>query len=115
MEAELSKDASLSGRAFRRLERSFSRVFFAKAFLSGDFRRAAELGVPISATDRLLYAATIFVILIRMAAYRLAARVPGLAEIADARLIRRLRAQLASYGHAEFTTNAAEYRPAVAT
>ena len=115
MEAELSKDASLSGRAFRRLERSFSRVFFAKAFLSGDFRRAAELGVPISATDRLLYAATIFVILIRMAAYRLAARVPGLADIADARLIRRLRAQLASYGHAEFTTNAAEYRPAVAT
>lgn len=115
MEAELSKDASLSGRAFRRLERSFSRVFFAKAFLSGDFRRTAELGVPISATDRLLYAATIFVILIRMAAYRLAARVPGLADIADARLIRRLRAQLASYGHAEFTTNAAEYRPAVAT
>lgn len=113
MEAELSKDTSLSGRAFRRLERSFSRVFFAKAFLSGSYARAAELGVPISGGDRFLYAATIFVILFRMMVYRLTGKLPVVAELADARLVTRLKRQLASYGHAEFTTNAAQYRPSV--
>jgi hypothetical protein len=113
MEAELSKDTSLSGRAFRRLERSFSRVFFAKAFLSGNYARAAELGVPISGGDRFLYAATIFVILFRMMVYRLAGKLPLVAELADAHLVTRLKRQLASYGHAEFTTNAAQYRPSV--
>ena len=114
MEAELSADQSVSARVFRRLERSFSRVFFAKAFLQGNFGRARELGVPISLADRVLYAATIFVILVRMMAYRVAGRVPGLAGLADARLVKRLRRQLAGYGHAEFTTDAASYRPAVA-
>lgn len=114
MEAELSKDASLKGRAFRRLERSFSRVFFAKAFLKGDYEAAAGVGVPISAKDKALYAASMFVIAGRMLAYRLAARVPGLSGIADRRLVGKLERQLASYGHAEFTTDAAQYRPAVA-
>lgn len=114
MEAELSQDTSLTGRGFRLLERSFSRVFFAKAFLGGDYARAAELGVPLSALDRFLYAVTIFVILMRMAIFRLAGRIPGLAAFADARLIRRLRRQLAGYGHAEFTTDATQYKPAKA-
>ena len=114
MEAELFQDKSLPGRAFCRLERSFSRVFFAKAFLSGDYARAAELGVPLSAQDRFLYAVTIFVILLRMAMFRLAGKIPGLAAFADARLIQRLHRQLAAYGHAEFTTDAAQYKPAKA-
>ena len=114
MEAELSQNKSMAGRGFRRLERSFSRVFFAKAFLNGDYARAAELGVPISRQDRFLYAATIAVILFRMMAYRVAGSLPFVSKIADAHLVTRLRRQLASYGHAEFTTNAANYRPAVA-
>lgn len=112
MDAELSSDKRPSARAFRRLERSFSRVFFTKAFLSGRYDRAEELGVPVSASDKLLYAATIFVIIIRMLAYRMASKMPLLSDLADARLIRKLRRQLAAYGHAEFTTNAAEYKPA---
>ena len=115
MEAELSKDQSLSGRIFRRLERSFSRVFFAKAFLGGDVQRAAELGVPISGTDRLLYGSTIVVILIRMLAYRLCSHLPILGDMSDSRLVSRLKRQLAAYGHAEFTTNSAEYKPAAAS
>jgi len=114
MEAELSKDHSLGGRAFRRLERSFSRVFFAKAFLRGDWEAAERVGVHITLGDRILYATTIGVILARMATYRVASKIPGLGALADKRLISKLRRQLASYGHAEFTTDAAEYRPAVA-
>lgn len=114
MEAELSKDSSLGGRAFRRLERSFSRVFFAKAFLRGDWQAAERVGVHITQGDRILYATTIGVILLRMAAYRIASKIPGLSGLADKHLVSKLRRQLASYGHAEFTTDAAEYRPAVA-
>ncbi len=115
MEAELSSDTSLGGRLFRRLERSFARVFFAKAFLKNDYEAAANVGVPITATDKFLYAASMAVIATRMLAYRLADHIPGLRNWADNRLIARLKAQLSSYGHAEFTTNAAEYRPAVAS
>jgi len=115
MEAELSQDQSLSGRVFRRLERSFSRVFFAKAFLGGDLQRATELGVPISVKDRMLYAATILVILVRMLTYRLCSHLPILGSMSDRRLIARLKRQLAAYGHAEFTTNSAEYKPATAS
>ena len=115
MEAELSQDKTLAGRAFRRLERSFSRVFFAKAFLGGDLQRAAELGVPISVRDRLLYGSTILVILLRMLAYRLCSHLPILDKMSDRRLVARLKRQLAAYGHAEFTTNSAEYKPATAS
>ncbi len=115
MEAELSQDKSLAGRVFRRLERSFSRVFFAKAFLGGDLQRAAELGVPISVRDRLLYGSTILVILLRMLAYRLCSHLPILDKMSDRRLVARLKRQLAAYGHAEFTTNSAEYKPATAS
>jgi hypothetical protein len=115
MEAELSQDKSLAGRVFRRLERSFSRVFFAKAFLGGDLQRAAELGVPISVRDRLLYGSTILVILLRMLAYRLSSHLPILDKMSDRRLVARLKRQLAAYGHAEFTTNSAEYKPATAS
>ncbi len=114
MEAELSTDPSVAARLFRRLERSFARVFFAKAFLKGDFEVAESVGVAISGSDRFLHGVTMAVIVTRMIAYTLAARVPGLRSLADRRLIAKLKAQLASYGHAEFTTNAAEYRPAVA-
>jgi ER-bound oxygenase mpaB/B'/Rubber oxygenase, catalytic domain len=114
MEAELSTDASLGGRILRRLERSFARVFFVKAFLKEDYEAAEKVGVPVSGKDRALYGATMLVIAARMTAYRLADRIPGLRDIADRRLIGKLTRQLASYGHAEFTTNSAEYRPAVA-
>ncbi len=115
MDAELDKDSSLQGRVFRRLERSFSRVFFAKAFLKGDFAAAEKVGVAISETDKLLHAATMLLIIQQMTAYRVASRLPIVRELADRHLIARLERQLASYGHAKFTTNAAEYRPAVAT
>ena len=81
MEAELSTDHSLSGRTFRRLERSFARVFFAKAFLNGDWAAAERVGVRITVMDKFLYAATIAVILFRMAAYRLAGKLPVIGDL----------------------------------
>ena len=114
MEAELSNDPSPSGRVKRRLERSVSRVFFVKAFLSGDAARAESVGVPVGRRDHLLYGATMLALAGRMAAYRVASRVPGLRRLADRRLVRRINRQLAGYGRAEFQSDAAHYRPATA-
>jgi hypothetical protein len=99
---------------FRRLERSFSRVFFVNTFLKGDEKAAADVGVPLDATDKALYAATMAAIVGQTVGHRVASRLPFVSELADQLLVSRLRRQLADYGHAEFTTNAAEYRPTAA-
>lgn len=112
MEAELSKDRSLPGRVFRRLERSFSRVFFVNTFLKGDEAAAAQVGVPLDGRDKALYAATMAAILGQTLGHKIASRLPVIGEVADQMLVSRLRRQLADYGHAEFTTDAAKYRPA---
>jgi hypothetical protein len=114
MEAELSKDRSLPGRVFRRLERSFSRVFFVQAFLKGDEGRAAEVGVPVGPKDKALYAATMAAIIGATMGHRVASKLPLVGELADRALVGRLRRQLADYGHAEFTTDAGQYRQAAA-
>ena len=115
MEAELSTDPSLKGRVKRRLERSVSRVFFVKAFLAGDEERAAGVGVPVTRGDHLIYGATMLAIAGRMVAYRVASRLPVVRHLADRRLVRRIGRQLAGYGRAEFTSDAAHYRPATAS
>lgn len=47
-----------------------------------------------------------------MAVYAIAAHIPVIRDAADRSLVRKLTRQIARYGHAEFTTNAATYRPA---
>jgi hypothetical protein len=47
-----------------------------------------------------------------MTAYAIAARIPAISDAADRSLVRKLTKQLKRYGRAEFTTNAATYRPA---
>ena len=111
MDAELYKGTSLKDRIFARVERSFARVFFVKAFLKGDASIAESVGVPISGKDKAIYGATMAFIIARMIGYKLASRVPGVSKMADGRLVKRLQRQLASYGHAEFTTDAAQYKP----
>ena len=112
MEAELSKDRSLPGRVFRRLERSFARVFFVNTFLKGDEAAAASVGVPLTGKDKALYAATMAAIVGQTLGHKVASRLPLVGDLADQLLVSRLRRQLAEYGHAEFTSDAAQYRPA---
>jgi len=47
----------------------------------------------------------------RMAAYKLADQVPGLRDVADKALVKRVRGLLKRYGHAEFTSDASKYKP----
>lgn len=115
LDAYLPAAKSWPSLAFDRLERGFSKVFFVKNFLDGDRRRAAEIGVLINGVDRLAYIACAAVTGLRLAAYKVAERIPYAAGLADRRLVSIIERQLASYGHAHFTTDAATYRPAAPT
>jgi hypothetical protein len=79
--------------------------------MRGDRHAAAQVGVRLSVIDYLSAGTTAILITSRMSAYAIAARIPGLRDAADRSLVRKLRKQLARYGHAEFTTDAAKYHP----
>jgi hypothetical protein len=104
MAAELWEGNSIGERLFRRVERSFSRMFFLKHFLNGDALAAERMGVTITAGDRILFAVAALHIGLTMGAYRLMSHLPVLRDVADRRLIARIRKLLAVYGHAEFVT-----------
>jgi hypothetical protein len=112
--AYLPADQSLGSRIFDRIERRFSKIFFLQAFLNGDTAKAKDMGVEITAADWATFVACGAFIGARKALYGIACRLPGVAEVADRMLVRKLERMLANYGHAAHTTDAAAYRPAVA-
>ena len=96
-------------RAF--FERRLAKLFFLRNFMNGNREVSAAIGVKVGTSDILIAAAAGLFITARIKLYALAARVPGLREAADRRLVAKLERQLASYGKAHFTTDAAQYRP----
>ena len=111
LSAYLPPDQSFANRLHNSIERSFAKTFFLKEFLKGDRRRAAEMGVDITPRDQVIFVLGALGITSRMAAYKLAGQVPGLRDIADKVLVKRVRGLLKRYGHAEFTTDASKYKP----
>jgi hypothetical protein len=110
MTADLAPDRSFAGRVHAWLERGFSKLFFVRNYMRGDRHAAAQVGVRLSIVDCLGAGATAILIASRMSAYAIAAHIPVLRDATDRLLVRKLRKQLARYGHAEFTTDAATYR-----
>ncbi|GGC49130.1 oxygenase MpaB family protein [Chelatococcus reniformis] len=111
MAADLAPAQTLREKLSVRMERGISKLFFVRNFMAGDKTRAAKLGVVVTRGDLVAAAAAGALISGRMRAYRLAARVPGLDAVADRCLVGKLTRLLASYGHAEFTSDAESYRP----
>jgi hypothetical protein len=112
--AYLPPDRSPANRLHDRIERRFAKVFFLRHFMNGDRAAAARMGVEVGPADWLVFAAVALGVTTRMAAFGLAGKVPGLRDLTDAVLARRVRRLLARYGHAEYVTDAARYRPAQA-
>jgi len=110
--ADLTSDHSLSGRFHTWLERGFAKVFFVRKLVRGGKSAAAKAGVEVGLADYIAAAMAGVVIAAKMAVYAIAARIPVISDAADRSLVRTLTKQLKRYGHAEFTTNAAQYRPA---
>jgi hypothetical protein len=112
MAADITSDRSLPGRIHAWLERGFAKAYFVTNFLRGDKHAAARVGVQLGLADYIAAAAAGILVESRMAAYAIAARLPGISDAVDRSLVRKIAKQLARYGHAEFTTNADKYRPA---
>lgn len=110
--AYMPSDDKLGSKIFDRIERRFSKVFFLISFLAGDAKKTREMGVNVGFGDWAVFVSCSLFIGLRKGFYALAARLPGLREATDRMLVRKLEAMLRSYGHAEFTSDAATYRPA---
>jgi hypothetical protein len=111
--AYLPPDQSMASRLHDGLERRVAKVFFLKHFLKGDADLARKIGVTVTAGDKLVSALVIPTILAQMLAYKAADRIPGLKSLATKALVRKVERLLARYGHAEFVSDAAKYKPAV--
>jgi hypothetical protein len=116
MAADLAPDNSLTSRFHAWLERGFGKMFFIATSMRGDKARATtEFGVKLGLSDYVGIAVAGLLIDSQMKAYSTAARIPVLRDAADRSLVRKLNRLLASYGHAEFTTNADKYHHAHAS
>ena len=89
-----------------------AKVYFVTNFMWGDKHAAASVAVQLGLADYIGPMASSILITSTMTAYAIAAHISFLGEVADRSLVRKLTKQLARYEHAEFTTNAATYRPA---
>jgi len=112
LDAYLPPDESPENKLFDKVERRFSKVFFLRNFLNGDVAAAKHMGVEIGPRDFMMFGLVALLVTSQLMAYRLARNVPGVSDLADRRLVGKLKKQLARYGHAEFTSDAEKYRPA---
>lgn len=113
MAAYLPPDHSAKNEILNIFEKSFAKVFFNQAFLSGDKKLKANLmGVKPSLKDYLFSAATGLYVYPRLKAHEIMGKIPVIEGIADKFLTQRINSLLVSYGHAEYTTDAAKYKEA---
>lgn len=111
MAADLSHGESLADRIDARMERGFAKYFFLRNFVDSDRSAAKQVGIDITLADFAWAAIAILWITSHVQAYMLADRVPVLRDLADRRLVQKLRTQLGHYGHAEYRTHSERYRP----
>lgn len=114
MDAELFTDRSLRGRLHHWMERGFSKYFFIRSFCEGKAARAQELGIHYGLEDKLATAVALVVIMGTSNFYKLGMRIPGLRAVLDRQLVKRVAALLDTYGHADFITDASQYKLAAA-
>mgnify|MGYP003669301229 CR=1 FL=1 len=112
MDAQLFSDPSLRGRLHGWMERGFSKYFLIQNFCEGKPARAEKLGVHYRLQDKLATAVAIAVLLTSSNAYAFGMRIPGLRSLVDRHLVNKLAALLDSYGHADFITDARQYKMA---
>jgi hypothetical protein len=110
--AYLPRDKSVFSRAFNAVETGFSKVFFVKSFANSDPEKGKDMGVTVTGTDKLFFVLAGAVTAVRLGAYGLASKVPGLGDLADRRLVAIIRKQLDGLGKAHFTTDASTYKSA---
>jgi hypothetical protein len=110
MDAELFNEPTLRGRMHRWMERSFSKFFLIRNFCEGKPERAQEMGIDYTLQDKFATVVTIAVILTTSTFYRVGMRIPVIGKLLDKQLVAKLAKLLESYGHADFITDARQYK-----
>ncbi|MBJ7329241.1 MAG: DUF2236 domain-containing protein [Solirubrobacteraceae bacterium] len=111
MAAYLRADDTPFDRVAERVEKSYSKAFFIRSFTGNNRKKAEEMGVDFGVADVATVAATAPFVIGRFVAVTAASKVPILRNLADSYAIRTLKKRLATYGHAEFTTDSSTYTP----
>lgn len=114
MDAQLFAGTGLRGRLHRWMESGFAKFFLIQNFCDGKPARARKLGIQYRWPDRLATAATLATILSSAYFYKFGMRIPALRGWLDRRLVNTLARLLESYGHADFITDASQYKMVVA-
>lgn len=108
MAAYLRPGTSGYDRAADAVEKSWSRVFFV-AFRGGDRKAAAAMSVTLTPADIARVALTAPFITLRFLLMSALTTRPTLRRAADAYTTRIVKKRLATYGHAEYTTDSHTY------
>jgi hypothetical protein len=111
MAAYLPADKSFKNQVFNVVERSVSKVFFKHTFQVPG-AKARQMGVVPSLFDYGLFAAFQAYALPRVLGHVAVERIPVASQVADFFLVGQINDLLASYGHAEYTTDPSKYRAA---
>jgi hypothetical protein len=114
LSAYLPQDDSYASQLYDQLERRFAKLIFVQHFLGGDRSLAEKIGIPIAPDDVVLGTLVGVGIAVQVKAFEIAEMIPGVRDVASWFLARRVEQQVASYGHARFTTDASKYRPTAA-
>lgn len=110
MAANLFDRSTLKGRMHAWLENGFSRFILIKSFLNGDTERAASIGITLGNAEKAAAAAAGAAIAASAAFYRIGLRLPFVSGRIDRRLNTKIARLLDTYGHADFVTDADQYR-----
>ena len=92
------------------LENGFSKFVLIKSFLGGDTQRAASIGITFGTSEKVAAGIAAGSVAVKSTFYRLGLRLPAVSGRVDARLNRRLAELLDMYGHADFVTDADQYK-----
>src|SRR3954452_20856050 len=111
MSAYLKPSRSLPDRLADAIEKSYSKFFFKRAFLNGDGKSSAGLGVAMGIEDHALVALFAPLVFGSFLAARTTSTLPILGGLTDRVVTEVLKQRLASYGNPEFTTDASKYTP----
>lgn len=110
MKAYRPTDTSLRSRIYNSFERSFSRVYFERLFPgAGGPSMAKQMGIQSKPVDYLKFLMTAVYLTPKTAFHHIAARTSLLDSVADKMLVNKINRLLVEYGHAEYTTDAANY------
>lgn len=110
MEADISGDFSIRGRLHTWLERGFSKTFFLHKFLNGDIERAKEMGVKIGLSEKIGAVFAGIIAFGQFKFYSFLDKLPMFRGLAERRIVDKMTVLLDSYGHADFVTDASQYR-----